>query len=40
MCDTHTLFNFEPPATERDCDASLEIVRKISGCRGAVAGEA
>jgi hypothetical protein len=33
MCrNIHTLFNFEPPATEEEVrDASLQYVRKISG---------
>jgi hypothetical protein len=33
MCrNIHTLFNFEPPATEDEIrDASLQFVRKISG---------
>jgi len=33
MCrNIHTLFNFEPPATEDEVrDASLQYVRKISG---------
>ena len=33
MCrNIHTLFNFEPPATEHEVrDASLHYVRKISG---------
>ena len=33
MCkNIHTLFNFEPPATEEDArDAALQYVRKISG---------
>jgi hypothetical protein len=33
MCrNIHTLFNFEPPATEHEVrDASLQYVRKISG---------
>jgi hypothetical protein len=33
MCrNIHTLFNFEPPATEEEIrDASLQFVRKISG---------
>jgi hypothetical protein len=33
MCrNIHTLFNFEPPATEAEVrDASLQYVRKISG---------
>jgi hypothetical protein len=33
MCrNIHTLFNFEPPATEQEVrDASLQYVRKISG---------
>ena len=33
MCrNIHTLFNFEPPATESEVqDASLQYVRKISG---------
>jgi hypothetical protein len=33
MCrNIHTLFNFEPPATEEDMrDAALQYVRKISG---------
>jgi hypothetical protein len=33
MCrDIHTLFNFEPPATEDEVrDAALQYVRKISG---------
>ncbi len=33
MCrNIHTLFNFEPPATEEEIrDASLQYVRKISG---------
>jgi hypothetical protein len=33
MCrNIHTLFNFEPPATEDEIrDASLQYVRKISG---------
>jgi len=33
MCrNIHTLFNFEPPATEEEMrDASLQYVRKISG---------
>jgi hypothetical protein len=33
MCrNIHTLFNFEPPATEGEVrDASLQYVRKISG---------
>jgi hypothetical protein len=33
MCrNIHTLFNFEPPATENEIrDASLQYVRKISG---------
>jgi hypothetical protein len=33
MCrNIHTLFNFEPPATEDEVrDASLQFVRKISG---------
>ena len=33
MCRTiHTLFNFEPPATEDEVhDAALQYVRKISG---------
>jgi hypothetical protein len=33
MCrNIHTLFNFEPPATDEDVrDASLQYVRKISG---------
>jgi hypothetical protein len=33
MCrNIHTLFNFEPPATEQEIrDASLQYVRKISG---------
>jgi hypothetical protein len=33
MCrNIHTLFNFEPPATEAEIrDASLQYVRKISG---------
>jgi hypothetical protein len=33
MCrNIHTLFNFEPPATDEEvADASLQYVRKISG---------
>jgi hypothetical protein len=33
MCrNIHTLFNYEPPATEQEVqDASLQYVRKISG---------
>lgn len=33
MCrNIHTLFNFEPPATEQEVrDASLQYVRKVSG---------
>jgi hypothetical protein len=33
MCrNIHTLFNFEPPATEEEIrDASLQFVRKVSG---------
>jgi hypothetical protein len=33
MCrNIHTLFNFDPPATEEEArDASLQYVRKISG---------
>jgi hypothetical protein len=33
MCrNIHTLFNFEPPATEQEVhDAALQYVRKISG---------
>ena len=33
MCrNIHTLFNFEPPATEQEIqDAALQYVRKISG---------
>ena len=33
MCrNIHTLFNFEPPATEDEIrDASLQFVRKVSG---------
>jgi hypothetical protein len=33
MCrNIHTLFNFDPPATEQEIrDASLQYVRKISG---------
>jgi hypothetical protein len=33
MCrNIHTLYNFEPPATEEEIrDASLQFVRKISG---------
>ena len=33
MCrNIHTLFNFEPPATEQEIrDSSLQYVRKISG---------
>lgn len=33
MCrNIHTLFNFEPPATEHEIhDASLQYVRKVSG---------
>ena len=33
MCrNIHTLFNFDPPATEEEVrDASLQYVRKISG---------
>jgi hypothetical protein len=33
MCrNIHTLFNFEPPATEEEVrDASLQFVRKVSG---------
>jgi hypothetical protein len=33
MCrNIHTLFNFDPPATEEEVrDASLQFVRKISG---------
>jgi hypothetical protein len=33
MCrNIHTLFNFQPPATEQEVrDASLQYVRKISG---------
>jgi hypothetical protein len=34
MCrNIHTLFNFDPPATEEEArDASLQYVRKFSGC--------
>ena len=43
MCrNIHTLFNFEPPATQAEIhDAALQFVRKVSGYRSpSVANEA